>query len=286
MKKALITTAAIITIAGIACTDVKREQNRVYMPDMAYSRAYETYAERDTNFTMDQNNWESNGKVKIFYNDQPVPGTVARNETFVYHIPKDKLDDSTNYIASRATPNPLPTLDSIQKIEAERIFLINCAICHGPKLDGNGPLVNDGKGPWPGQPAILNGTVERYRNMPEGQMYYSITYGKNLMGSYAGQVSPQQRWAIVHYIKDFQAKGQGNKTLPAGGAQAQSATSATGLDTVKATGPAANQQQNGTQQNGGNQQQTNGTQQNNNQQKAAPKKQPNDPQQINTTRQQ
>ncbi len=249
MKKAVIVGIAAIMVTAIACTDVKRDQNRVYMPDMAYSRAYETYMERDsTKFTGDQNDWESNGQVKIFYNNQPVPGTVARSETFVYHIPKDKGDDSTNYLASRLTPNPLQPLDTIQKIEAERLFLINCAICHGPKLDGNGPLYKDGAGPYPSKPAVLNGTVARYKDMPDGQMYYSITYGKNLMGSYAGQVSPQQRWAIIHYIKDFQAKGQAAATVPAGGAKAQSATSATGLDTAKPKGVANQPQNTGSQQ--------------------------------------
>jgi len=41
--------------------------------------------------------------------------------------------------------------------------------------------------------------------MPDGQMFYSITYGKNLMGSYASQLSKKQRWMIVHYIKAQQA---------------------------------------------------------------------------------
>jgi mono/diheme cytochrome c family protein len=264
MKKAIIIGAAAAMVTAIACTDVKRDQNRVYMPDMAYSRAYETYQERDSSkFTGDQDDWQANGQVKIFYNTQPVPGTVSRSEDFVYHIPKDKGDDSTNYLASRFTKNPLPPLDTIAKIEAERLFLINCAICHGPKLDGNGPLVNDGNGPWPGVPAILNGTVAKYRDMPDGQMYYSITYGKNLMGSYAGQVTPQQRWAIIHYIKDFQAKGQGAATIPAGGAKAQSETSATGLDTVKPAG-VGNQGQNNDGGNSG-QQRSNGNQQNNGQ---------------------
>lgn len=260
MKKVLIIGAAAVMVTGIACTDVKKEQNRVYMPDMAYSRAYETYLERDSSkFTGDQNDWESNGQVKIFYNNQPVPGTVARNETYVYHIPKDKLGDSAFYLQSRQTQNPMPPLDKTQMVEAERIYLINCAICHGPKLDGNGPLYKDGQGPWPGQPAVLNGTVARYKEMPPGQMYYSITYGKNLMGSYAGQVTPMQRWAIIHYIKDFQAKGQEAATIPAGGAKAQSQTSATGLDTAKPAGIGNQGQNNGNQQQNGNQQ-NNGSQ--------------------------
>jgi uncharacterized protein YgiM (DUF1202 family) len=45
----------------------------------------------------------------------------------------------------------------------------------------------------------------QYMNMPEGQMFYSIEYGKNMMGSYASQLNRKQRWMIVQYIKAKQA---------------------------------------------------------------------------------
>jgi mono/diheme cytochrome c family protein len=92
-------------------------------------------------------------------------------------------------------------------VEAERLYLINCAICHGPKLDGNGPLYKGGEGPFPAKPATLVGDA-KYEGMPEGQMFYSITYGKNLMGSYASQLNRTQRWMVIHYIKAQQAKGK------------------------------------------------------------------------------
>ena len=41
--------------------------------------------------------------------------------------------------------------------------------------------------------------------MPDGQMFYSITYGKNAMGSYASQLRTKQRWMVIHYIKAKQA---------------------------------------------------------------------------------
>jgi hypothetical protein len=37
-------------------------------------------------------------------------------------------------------------------------------------------------------------------------MFYSITFGKNLMGSYASQLSPKQRWQVIRYIKTKQGK--------------------------------------------------------------------------------
>lgn len=238
MKKVFLIGAVAAIVATIGCDDVKREPNRNYMPDMGPSRAYETYIERDTSkFTMNQNDWENkDGDVKIFYNNQPVPGTVARGESYVYHLLRDKVGDSSNYVASRATVNPFPMPDSVQMIETERLFLINCAICHGAKLDGNGPLYKDGAGPYPAKPANLSGTDPNYAKMPEGTMFYSMTYGKNLMGSYASQLTPKQRWEIVHYIKSFQAKtnkGAGTPP-PVGGANAASSPSAgMAVDTTK-----------------------------------------------------
>jgi mono/diheme cytochrome c family protein len=88
--------------------------------------------------------------------------------------------------------------------EAQRLYLVNCAICHGSKLDGNGPLYKDGNGPFAAKPATLVGDA-KYEAMPEGQMYYSATYGKNKMGSYASQLDTRQRWMVIAYIKSKQA---------------------------------------------------------------------------------
>jgi mono/diheme cytochrome c family protein len=198
MKKISVISALLPALIAfsVGCSDVKREPGKVYMPDMAYSRAYETYSENPV-FVDGQTN------------RQPVAGTVKRGEVFVYHLAMDKTGDTTNYYASRATKNPIPALDEAQTKEAERLYLINCGICHGAKLDGNGPLWKDGDGPYPSKPASLVGD-SKYEQMPEGQMFYSITYGKNLMGGYASQLSAKQRWMVIHYIKAKQ-----NKTQPA-----------------------------------------------------------------------
>ena len=106
-------------------------------------------------------------------------------------------------MAAKQVKNPVPELDSAQAIEAERLYLVNCGICHGSKLDGNGPLYKGGEGPFPAAPKnlIADATVLA---MPDGQMFYSVTYGKNLMGSYASQLSRKQRWMLIHYIKTQQ----------------------------------------------------------------------------------
>jgi len=202
MKKISVIVFITSGIILSACSDVRRNPGTVYMPDMAYSRAYETYAPRDsTSFSTNENRTDD----KIFYNNLPVAGTIARGEEIPFPYTKDAPGDTTNYIASKAVVNPLPALDAAHMKEAERQYLINCGICHGADLKGNGPLYKGGNGPFAAKPATLVGDA-KYEAMPEGQMYYSVTYGKNLMGSYASQLTRDQRWAIIHYIKSRQAK--------------------------------------------------------------------------------
>jgi len=180
---------AALLIAAIGCSDVKRTPGKVYMPDMANSRAYETYS---------ANPVFADGRTS----QGPVAGTVKRGEEYPVHIEMDQTGDTANYYASRALPNPFDSLDADQMKETERLYLINCGICHGAKL---GPLWKDGDGPYPAKPAALVGDA-KYESMPAGQMFYSITYGKNLMGSYASQLTAKQRWQVITYIKSKQGK--------------------------------------------------------------------------------
>ena len=96
--------------------------------------------------------------------------------------------------------------------QAERLYLINCGICHGAKLNGNGPLYKDGTGPYSAAPKNLIADP-LVSVMPEGQMFYSVAYGKNMMGSYASQLSRKQRWMVIRYIKN---KQQQTKALASG----------------------------------------------------------------------
>lgn len=193
MKQLTIITTITAALTLLSCSDVKRKPGSVYMPDMAYSRAYETYA--------DKSNLIEKG---INYTNMPVAGTIARGEEMPFHIAKDAPGDTTNYYASRQVQNPVTSLTETELEEAQRLYVINCGICHGEKLDGNGPLYKGGEGPYSAKPATLLGDA-KYEAMPAGQMMYSVTYGKNLMGSYASQLTRKQRWQIIYYIKSKQA---------------------------------------------------------------------------------
>ncbi len=200
-----LTVVALIVLAGCG-DDIKRTPGKVYMPDMAYSRAYETYsvtqAQKDSLLS----------KYGVHFSNTPVPGTIKRGELFPFLLTKDADGDSTNYVAARKVTSPLTSMDTV---EAARLYLVNCGICHGPKLDGNGPLYKGGEGPFPAKPATLVGDA-KYESMPEGQMFYSATYGKNKMGSYASQLNTEQRWMVIGYIKSMQRAGKGGAAAGGG----------------------------------------------------------------------
>lgn len=216
MRSTKIVTAGFITVlfAASSCNNgVRRDTGRIYMPDMAYSRAVETYADH-SNLT----------EAGIYYDATPVAGTVKRGDVAYFPLAMDKAGDTTNYNASKQIQNPVPALNEKEMEEAKRLYNVNCGICHGEKLNGNGPLYKEGNGPYPAKPATLVGDV-KYETMPAGQMMYSLTYGKNLMGSYAAQLSTKQRWMVIHYIKSMQPGGKAMATEAA----------APAVDSTKAT---------------------------------------------------
>jgi mono/diheme cytochrome c family protein len=202
MKKVLIISVlAVLSVAVISCDGPNRGTGRTYMPDMYYSRAIETYTALDTSIFTSK---PSEAGGKIFYNRLPVAGTVARGDMAAYPLKQDSGTDTTNYAASKFIKNPLDVA-TIDMKEAERLYLVNCGICHGAKLDGNGPLYKDGSGPYAAKPATLVGDA-KYEAMTEGTMFHSVTYGIRAMGSYASQLNTKQRWMVIAYVKSKQAK--------------------------------------------------------------------------------
>jgi mono/diheme cytochrome c family protein len=193
MKKIAVIPALILaaTVAFVSC-DSKRQPGKVYMPDMTYSRAYETYALRDsTKFTMDK----AEAGHKIYYDGQPVAGTVQIGELAEYTVP----NDSNGLLnLSSLVKNPLPPLTGADSAEAARLFNINCGICHGAKAEANGPVA-----------AKIGGVKSIIASSPtfsDGRIFHVMTYGQNNMGSYASQLDRKQRWMIVQYIRTLEPK--------------------------------------------------------------------------------
>lgn len=180
-------TSNILIVAALAggsflaaCSTDHRKPGKHYMPDMVDSRAYEFYN-------------------KTVANMKPVEGTVKRGELLPYTL---KAEDTAQ---ANLVKNPL-SITATDLEEGKRLFNIYCAVCHGAKLDGNGPLYKDGNGPYPAAPpSFISGKLTSYS---EGRIFHVATYGYNVMGSYASQLDREQRWKVVAYIKNVQNGGK------------------------------------------------------------------------------
>lgn len=124
-----------------------------------------------------------------------VPGTIPRgdvrlDEGFYTGIENGKLLKGI----------PVAVTKELLDRGQER-FDIYCSPCHGRTGDGEGMISHRGfklKRP-PG-----NYHTDRLRNMPAGHFYDVITNGYGTMFSYASRVEPQDRWAIVAYVRALQ----------------------------------------------------------------------------------
>jgi cytochrome c553 len=203
MKRYSIITGCVVVAALMSCNNSHRNPGRAYMPDMTYSPAYETYAPAQERLKA------SGAEGEAHYTGQPVAGTVAIGDELPFHLP----NDSIGYRQSAAINNPLDR-GTINMKEAERLYLVNCGICHGSKLDGNGPLYKDGNGPFSAAPKNLMG--DDMKALSEGTIFHVVTFGKGQMGSYASQLTAKQRWEVIAYVK--------GKQFPAGAAAADSTT--------------------------------------------------------------
>ncbi len=191
-KTAIIATLVLTTAVVFISCDSRRQPGKVYMPDMAYSRAYESYAQRDSAlFTMDPND----AGHKIFYNNLPPAGTIKRGDQFPFNVP----NDSNGLInLSAQVKNPLAPLTGKELEEAGRLFNINCAVCHGAKGEANGPIAPKVGG--------VKSIIAASPGFSDGRIFFVMTYGQNNMGSYASQLSREQRWRIVQYIRTLEPK--------------------------------------------------------------------------------
>lgn len=77
-------------------------------------------------------------------------------------------------------------------------YQIYCAPCHSATGDGNGITKRYGMGATPSY------HDPRLRTMAEGEIYNTITNGKNTMMPYADKLVPEDRWAVVAYVRALQ----------------------------------------------------------------------------------
>jgi mono/diheme cytochrome c family protein len=169
--------AALTGVAAAGCMHQKEKPAIEYMPDMAYSDR--VAAQHEDPLRPDQSVMR-----------EPVPGTVPRDYTPYRFAQGDTAE------AALAMVNPLsPTPEVLAR--GQKLYMTFCVVCHGPTGDGQGYIVPK----FPQPPQLYS---DRAVNWTDGRIFHMITRGLNLMPSYAAQILPEDRWAIVYYVRALQ----------------------------------------------------------------------------------
>jgi mono/diheme cytochrome c family protein len=124
----------------------------------------------------------------------PVPGTIARGAPYQdLPVNTGREPGTTNFI----TLLPVPVTAGLLARGQDR-YTIHCAVCHGATGDGKGVTTKYQ------MVGMANFHDQRLVAMPDGEIFHTITYGKNLMGAYGSTVNPRDRWAIIAYLRALQ----------------------------------------------------------------------------------
>lgn len=135
----------------------------------------------------------------------PPAGTIARSAplqtvngpVYPYEdapVNTGRLTGTTNFVET----GPLPVTAKLLQRGQQR-FDIYCAPCHGALGDGNGITKKLGL-----MPAVANLQDKRIVEMNDGEIFNTVTHGKNLMGAYGPIVPVEDRWAIIAYLRALQ----------------------------------------------------------------------------------
>ena len=175
-----ITFLVCITVLVSSCHD-NLKPNYQYMPNMYEPVSYNTYS---------QSNAFKNGKE----GQLPAEGSINRG-----YEPYDYPNTPEGYDLAKANLNsPLDSISDKDMDKAKGLYEIYCSICHGNAGDGQGKLATQGK--FMGIPNYKD------RIINEGSIFHVETYGRNLMGSHANQLSVHERWLVAAYV--MKLKGQ------------------------------------------------------------------------------
>ncbi len=199
MRRAILNLFLALLLLGSAAAnwmlrpDLSRP-NLEFAPDMAHSPRYNAFA-ANPNF--------ADGKTL-----QREPQTsIPRGFTPLHYVatPEDAL------LAGKELTSPVS--GEAAGTRGEFVFQNFCATCHGTGGLGNGPVAQRG---FPPPPSLL---ADKARNIKDGQMFHILPYGQNNMPSYASQISRQDRWDVIAYVRSLQQAAPAPAVLAAKGGQ-------------------------------------------------------------------
>ena len=127
----------------------------------------------------------------------PIAGTVAWEDTHFADIPMNtgRVPGTTNFVDTI----PVEVTAKLMARGQQR-FNINCSPCHGEQGDGNGITKRIGA-----MLVVANLHDKRIVELRDGEIFNTITYGKSPnMGPYGANVTVEDRWAIVAYLRALQ----------------------------------------------------------------------------------
>ncbi len=132
-------------------------------------------------------------RTDVFWGDgfgmrMPVAETVMRG-SLPYVI---RNEDDAGIVA-----NPLPTTGPVLE-QGRQLFNNHCAVCHGILGDGRTSLT----AAYGAKPATL--VAQKIIDLPDGKIRHVIIMGKNAMPSYAADLTDNERWEAVHYVRVLQ----------------------------------------------------------------------------------
>ena len=138
-----------------------------------------------------------------FSSQQPIAGTIARGSSY-QDSPENtgKNPGTTNFVATI----PVPVTSQLLARGQER-YNISCSPCHGAQGDGKGITTKFGM-------AVIadlhDGATRKVPQQADGELFNTISNGKGLMQGYAANVTIQDRWAIIAYVRALQRSHLGS----------------------------------------------------------------------------
>jgi cytochrome c1 len=143
-----------------------------------------------------------NGTVPIGY-EMPKAGPAVAGANGTENISRVAFSVGTDYYDTGkmgdnwGTGIPMPITPELMQRGRER-FNITCAMCHGATGAGNGITKQYGL------ITVVSLQDETKRKMSDGEIFNTITNGKNTMMAYGPNITVADRWAIIAYLRALQ----------------------------------------------------------------------------------
>jgi mono/diheme cytochrome c family protein len=148
---------------------------------------------------------------KVATIDSTAGSFTSTAETQETEAPVAEEEDLTKYVTT--FPDGFEINEETLARGQDR-FNIYCVVCHGYAGNGDGlvnqravALASSGKAAWTTAKSLHEPELSDPEKNPIGRIFDTITNGRNTMGPYRDQIPPEDRWAIVAYVKALQETG-------------------------------------------------------------------------------